>query len=420
MMGTDNVGILQTARHNFEQAAERVGLEPEIRGRLAAPSEQIAVTIHPSLSDGRVAHVQAYVVRHSDALGPAKGGIRMTAEVTLQEITGLAMEMTWKTALIGVPFGGGKSGICCDPSTLSARDKEIVIRSFTRGIRRQIGPEIYVPAPDMGTNETDMGHIRDCVSYSEAAAITRGCFVTGKPVILGGIVGRKQATGKGVAYALAAACERLGRPIGELRFAVQGLGNVGLASAQAIVQLGGTLVAAADLSGGIAAENGIDVEQLTAHLQTHGVLKGFEHGTPIESRAVLEVDCDALVPAAAGSQITAQNVGNVRARLIAEGANAPTTPDADAILDERGVFVIPDILCNAGGVFVSYLEYTQETQREQMTLEQVEERLCTRMQRRFSDVFEAAERANQSMRHAAMDMSLSTVREAVRARGNLP
>ena len=204
-----NSTILQTALWNVQQTAQRLELDEDMTRRITEPSEQIRTMVHPLMPDGRMLHVRTFVVRHSDILGPAKGGIRMTATVSLDEVTGLAMEMTWKTSLIGVPFGGGKAGICYDPAQLQPTEKEILIRAFTRGVRRHIGPEIYVPAPDMGTNEHDMGHIRDCVSYSNGTSITVGCFVTGKPVVLGGIVGRREATGRGVVSTIAAACEHL-------------------------------------------------------------------------------------------------------------------------------------------------------------------------------------------------------------------
>ncbi|MBN2022299.1 MAG: Glu/Leu/Phe/Val dehydrogenase [Pirellulales bacterium] len=415
-------GILKTALYNFEQAACRLNLGETLRHKILAAKERIEMNLTPVLPGGRVPSVKAFLVRHNDALGPAKGGIRMTPDVTLDEVNGLAMEMTWKTSVIGVPFGGGKSGIQCNPTELSEEEKEILIRSFTRGARRHIGPEIYVPAPDMGTNELDMAHIRDCISYSEATSITNGCFVTGKPVILGGIAGRREATGKGVVYTVLAMCERLGLDPARLRVAVQGFGNVGSVAATELVRRGATLVGVADLFGGVTHPDGLNVETLAEHVRQTGTVKGFPAGgvRPIEPADVLELDCDVLIPAAAGSQLTAANVERVRARIVAEGANAPTTPEADDVLNRRGVHVIPDILCNAGGVFVSFLEYTQETQREQMTQAEVESRLAERMTQRFDDVYSLAQKQNISMRDAAMNLAVSRVVEAVFTRGLLP
>ncbi len=420
-MKTKN-NILHTSLYNFNLSAERLDLDDAIRRKILGPKEKVEISIDPVLSNGKVLNLKAYIVKHNDILGPAKGGIRMTSDVCLDDITGLAMEMTWKTSLIGVPFGGGKSGINFDPTSLSPSDKEIIIRAFTRGARHHIGPEIYIPAPDMGTNERDMGHIRDCISYSEGTSITKGCFVTGKPIILGGIVGRREATGKGVVYTTLAMCEELVLDITKMRVAVQGFGNVGSVAAAEIAKCGVKVVAIADLSGGIVNSDGLDIDALLQHIINngdHGV-KGFKKATEIDKNEIFGIDCDILIPAAAGSQITAENVKKIKAKIIAEGANAPTTPEADGILNQRQIHVIPDILCNAGGVFVSYLEYTQETQREQMTITQVEQRLSGRMRQRFSEVYDFAKEKGLTMREAAMDIAVRRVVEGVYARGLLP
>jgi glutamate dehydrogenase/leucine dehydrogenase len=415
----ENNSLLKTALYNLQKTAGRLGLDDDMFARLSEPKEKIEITASPTLSGGKL-HFRAFVVQHNDAIGPAKGGIRMSPSVTMEDIIGLSMEMTWKTSLIGVPFGGGKSGICVDPTGLSANDKEVVIRAFTRAILRHMGPEIYVPAPDMGTNETDMGHIRDCITYSAGTSITSGCYVTGKPVVLGGIVGRREATGKGLVYATLAACEKLGIDIKKARVAVQGFGNVGSYAAIAIAEAGAKVVAVADVTGGVYNEDGLDVQKLIAHFRSTGSLKDFAASKPTTSKGVLEVPCDILLPAATQSQITLQNADKIQAKIIAEGANSPTTPEADEILKDRGIFVIPDILCNAGGVFVSYLEYTQETQREQMTLEQVDQRLRERMRTRFNDISAYAADKMLTMREAAMDLAVARVVEAIMARGFLP
>ncbi|HLA84003.1 MAG TPA: Glu/Leu/Phe/Val dehydrogenase [Thermoguttaceae bacterium] len=413
-------GILQTALHNFNEAASRLKLDEGLKGKILGPKERIELNLSPVMPDHRVVNIKAFVVRHNDVLGPAKGGIRMASNVTLDDVTGLAMEMTWKTSVIGVPFGGGKSGIQVDPGTISDEVKEIIIRSFTRGARRHIGPEIYVPAPDMGTNERDMARIRDCISYSEALSITDGCYVTGKPIILGGVAGRREATGKGVVYTILAMCEKMGMKVEGLRVAVQGFGNVGSVSAIEIAKRGAKIVAASDVTGAVANDDGLDPVALAAHIQKTGGPAGFVGAKAVEPSHVIEADCDVLIPAATQSQITKNNAERVTAQIVAEGANAPTTPEADEILNRRGVHVIPDILCNAGGVFVSYLEYTQETQREQMTLEEVESRLAGRMTERFRDVFETSQREGLSMRDAAMNLGVQRVVDGVLARGLLP
>lgn len=412
--------VLETAQHHFNSAAGRLNLPDSVRYRLLHPKESITLQLHPVLPCGRTLACAAYIVRHSDVLGPAKGGIRMNSRVTADSIAGLAMEMTWKTALIGVPFGGGKSGIACDPASITPEEKEVLIRSFARSARRHIGPEVYVPAPDMGTGEQEMGYIRDCVSHSEGVSITRGCFVTGKPVILGGIHGRREATGKGVVATLEAACRHLGIGLAGLRVAVQGFGNVGAVAAQELAKRGALVVAVADLTGGLHAKAGIDITALQAHVRDKGGLARFPGADGIDPQAIFEQDCDVLLPAASGSQIHAGNAGKIRARIIAEGANAPVTPEADAMLDEAGVFFVPDILCNAGGVFVSYLEYTQETQREQMTRKEVEERLQERMETAFAEVLAYSQSHAVPMRAAAMDIAVGHVVEGIRARGEHP
>ena len=417
---TSHYGILQTALHNFEASAQRLGLDSSIRNKIREPKERTEIRITPVLDGGRMAVCKCFIVRHSDALGPSKGGIRMSADVTLDDITGLAMEMTWKAAVIGVPFGGGKSGIQFDPTGISKNLKEILIRSFTRGALRHIGPEIYVPAPDMGTNEIDMAHIRDCISYSRGTSITDGCYVTGKPVILGGIAGRREATGKGVVYSILALCKRLGLAIARQRIAVQGFGNVGSVVVAELAHRGATVVGVSDVLACVTEPDGLDIAALRQHVQDTGSVAGFPKSRSSNRDQLFETECDIFIPAAGESQITESVAPEIKARIVAEGANAPTTPGADRILNDRKIHVIPDILCNAGGVFVSYLEYTQETQREQMTLDEVDKRLSERMTERFDEIYEQSMQTSQMMRETAMDVGLGRVAEAVHSRGLLP
>lgn len=413
-------GIIQTAHYNFKNTVKHLGVDKSIIARLLEPREKIEITINPTLSNGERVQVKTYIVRHNDALGPCKGGIRMSPCMTMSDIEGLAMEMTWKTSLIGIPFGGGKSGICYDSKAISADSKEIIVRSFTRGAMRHVGPEIYIPAPDMGTNEADMGHIRDCLAYSWGKSITSGCYVTGKPVIVGGIVGRREATGKGVVYSILAACEKLGIDIKHARVAIQGFGNVGSVVASVIAGYGAKVIAVSDINGGVKNDKGLDIDKLLKYANQTGTVKDFKEANACTNEDVLTCDCDILVPAATQSQITVVNSDKIKAKIIAEGANAPTEPGADDILKKRDIFVIPDILCNAGGVFVSYLEYTQETQREQMTIEQVDQRLSKRMKEKFNEVYEYSVSNNLTMRQAAMNISVSRVVEATYAMGLLP
>ncbi|OHB56288.1 MAG: hypothetical protein A2Y12_02540 [Planctomycetes bacterium GWF2_42_9] len=412
--------ILTSALFNLKKTAERINLKDCFFERLSSPKEEFKITLNPTLSSGRAIHIKAFISLHNDALGPSKGGIRMTPNVCIDDVVGLSMEMTWKTALIGVPFGGGKSGLCIDPTNITSADKEIILRSFIRGVKRHVGPEVYIPAPDMGTNEEDMGHIRDCISYSNGTSITSGCYVTGKPILLGGIIGRREATGKGVVYTILAACEKLGINLQDCRVAVQGFGNVGSVAAAQLAQLGSRVIAVSDITGGIRNDLGLNIENLIKHLKISGKISDFKDGEPISNSDLLTLDCDVLIPAASQSQITEYNAEKIKAKVVAEGANSPTSPDADSILNKKGVFVIPDILCNAGGVFVSYLEYTQETQREQMTLQEVELRLNNRMKERFIDVYKYSQNHTLSMRDAAMEIAVIKVTEALTARGYLP
>ncbi len=414
--------LLSNALANFDQAAAllRDEVDEHILQKVRRPKERIELSLGPRLDDQEVHVFRAYIVRHSDALGPAKGGIRMTAGVNLDEVTGLAMEMTWKCALIGVPFGGGKSGIVADARTLSQVDKETLIRSFARNALRHIGPQVYVPAPDMGTNEQDMGYLKDAICYSAGQATTQGCYVTGKPVVLGGIPGRREATGRGVVICVSEALKRLGIKPQETTAIVQGFGNVGSVTVQALDELGVRIAGIAEVDAAIYSAKGIDVSKCLAHFQKNRSLAGFDGAESIDGRALLEAPCDILVPAAAASQIDVDNASRIQARIVAEGANSPTTPEADAILESRGVLVLPDILCNAGGVFVSYLEYTQETQREQMTQQQVNSRLAERMTNRFAEVWDHARNRKWSMRQAAMCLGVRNVCNALIARGLLP
>ncbi len=414
--------ILENALHNYDRTAELLDGEIDrvLLEKMRRPKERIEISLTPQLHDDEVHIFRSFVVRHSIALGPCKGGIRMRPGVTLDDVAGLAMEMTWKCALIGVPFGGGKSGIVADPERLSAYDRETLMRNYARNAVRHIGPLVYVPAPDMGTNERDMGYIKDTLSWSVGYATTQGCYVTGKPVILGGIPGRREATGRGVAACVTEALTHLDRKVAGATAIVQGFGNVGSVTAKALAEQGIRILGIGDLYGAVYHERGLDLAALEAHAAKTGTVKGFSEAAAIESAQLLEMPCDVLVPAAAENQITRENAPRISAGLIAEGANGPTTPEADEILADRGLLVIPDILCNAGGVFVSYLEYTQETQQEQMTESEVRARLQQRMREKFQQVQSLAESRKTSMRDAAMLLAVKTVAQALDARGRLP
>lgn len=416
------MSLLQSALMQFDRVASLLGGEfpAEIIEKIKTPHERIELRLTPLMSDGKVHLIKAFIVHHSSALGPCKGGVRMAPDVTLDDVQSLAMEMTWKCSLIGVPFGGGKSGIVAEPGKLSAHDKEVLIRSFARNGNRHIHPLLYVPAPDMGTNDRDMGHIKDSIAYSHGQATTQGCYVTGKPVMLGGIPGRREATGRGVVHVVDAALKVQGRKLTGSTAVVQGFGNVGSVTAQTLAAAGVRVVGVADIFGAIAAPGGIDIAALTAHVAKTGKVPGFAGAAAIDPAAMLALPCDILVPAAGGGMITAANAGSIQAGIVAEGANGPTTPEADDILNARGITVLPDILCNAGGVFVSYLEYTQETQQEQMTEAEVLHRLAQRMADGYARVRQMSLDRKLSLRQAAMLISVRNVASAVMARGLLP
>jgi len=418
----NRISMLENAMANFRRAAGMLDgeFDADVLDVACRSRERSELMLAPRLADGQVHTLKAFVVHHCNAVGPCKGGIRMSPSVTLDDVTALAMEMTWKCALIGVPFGGGKSSIVADPLTFSALDKETIIRSFTRNAHRHIHPLVYVPAPDMGTNEIDMGHIKDAISYSMGQATTQGSYVTGKPVILGGIPGRREATGRGVAIIAAEAMKVLGRNLRSSRVVVQGFGNVGSVAAIALAEMGAKIIGVSDQYQAVYSENGLDVVALLMHASKNASLRDVSQGQPVPHADLLEMPCDILVPAATGSQITAANAGSIQAQIVAEGANGPTTADADEILQRRGVFVIPDILCNAGGVFVSYLEYTQETQAAQMAETEVRARLEQRMKERFQLVHRTSCERGWTLREAATYLALKTVCMALVARGTLP
>lgn len=414
--------MLNSALANFDRACILMGDEysPDLLEKLRHPKERTELRLSPQFNDAKIHTIKAFIVHHSDAIGPCKGGIRMSPTVTLDDVTALAMDMTWKCALIGVPFGGGKSGIVADPLALSPDDKQTLIRSFTRNARRNIHPLVYVPAPDMGTNERDMGYIKDTISYSLGNATTQGSYVTGKPVILGGIPGRREATGRGVVLSTLEALNTLGGAIKGTRVIIQGFGNVGAGAAESFVEMGAKVVGVSDVEEAIYDEKGLDIQALLAYVRKTGSLRGAGQRRAVSRDGLLEMPCDVLAPCATANQINQENAVRIQAKIIAEGANGPTTPEADAILNQRGVYVIPDILCNAGGVFVSYLEYTQETQQEQMTREEVLARLDRRMREKFKLVQATAEDRKLPTREAAMYLALKNVCAAHIARGALP
>ncbi|MGH2464539.1 MAG: Glu/Leu/Phe/Val family dehydrogenase [Candidatus Limnocylindrales bacterium] len=409
---------LAVARAQFDRTADHLQLEPGIRAILRVPKREWTVNFPVTLDDGRTEVFTGYRVQHNVARGPAKGGLRYHPATDLDEVRALAMWMTWKSALVNVPFGGAKGGVTLDPRMLSLKELEAVTRRFATELEGIIGPDSDIPAPDVGTNAQTMAWIMDTVSMHRGYSVPQ--VVTGKPISIGGSLGRADATGQGVVYTLADAARRGGFTIEGSRIAVQGFGNVGEATARLLHEVGATVVAITDVSGGVFAPDGLDVLFLKRHLQEHGTIAGAPGTTPISNDELFALDVDILVLAALEGQITERNAGTVRARILAEAANGPVTSDADLILRQNGVVTIPDILCNAGGVIVSYFEWAQNRAALAWTLDAVNERLRRQILDAADFVWERAAVDDIDPRLAANAIAIERVAEATRIRGLYP
>ncbi|MFM1873958.1 MAG: hypothetical protein RL398_3380 [Planctomycetota bacterium] len=399
----------------FDLAAVRLGLDPNLLGILRSCEREITISIPVVMDDGSVQIFEGYRVQHSTARGPAKGGIRYATNVSRDEVRALAAWMTWKCAVVNVPFGGGKGGVICDPFKMSRGELERLTRRYIAGIMDLLGPDRDVPAPDMGTDGQVMSWIMDTWSMHNRAYTP--AIVTGKPIGLGGSLGRIEATGRGVMLCTREALNHLGMKASECTAAVQGAGNVGLISALQLAQLGVKTVAISDVHGGLYNKNGLDLEGIRAHLQKSRTLNGFEGGDRISNAEILELPVDILVPAATENVITSRNAANIKARIITEGANGPCTANADKILDQKGVFVIPDILANAGGVTVSYFEWVQDRMAFFWTQKEVEDRMEHIMVDSFASVVDMARRFQVSNRIAAYMLGVNRVADITRMRG---
>jgi glutamate dehydrogenase (NAD(P)+) len=409
---------LRSALQQFDRAADHLDLSPESRAILRVPKREWTVNFPVSMDDGRVEVLTGYRVQHNMARGPAKGGIRFHPATDLDEVRALAMWMTWKCALVNVPFGGAKGGVTVDPRALSPRELQAVTRRFATELQGIIGPDVDIPAPDVGTNAQTMAWIMDTVSMH--AGYTVPGVVTGKPVGLGGSEGRADATGLGVVFTAERALADAGRSLDGATIAVQGFGNVGEAAARLLHARGGRIVAITDVGGGVANQNGLDPARLRAWLAENGTIAGAPDTEPIDNAALLAADVDLLVLAALEGQITGNNADTVRARVIAEGANGPVTPDADPVLAERGVVTVPDILCNAGGVIVSYFEWVQNLQSFAWPADQVAERLRRVIDRAWDDVARLRAADGVDARLAAHAIAVGRVAEASAIRGRYP
>lgn len=410
--------IWAVAQAQFDLAADKLDLDDGMRRVLRVPQRELTVNFPVTMDDGRVEVFTGYRVQHNMSRGPAKGGIRFHPATDLDEVRALAMWMTWKCALANVPFGGAKGGVTVNPRELSPNEIQRVTRRFATELQGVIGPDVDIPAPDVGTNAQTMAWIMDTVSMH--AGYTVPGVVTGKPVGLGGSEGRADATGMGVMFTAERALAEVGIDLDGATVAVQGFGNVGEAAARLIHRRGGRLVAITDIGGGVANPDGLDPARLLAHLRETGSIAGAPGTTPIDNETLLALDVDLLVLAALEGQITARNAGAVRARVMAEGANGPVTPDADPILAELGVVTVPDILCNSGGVIVSYFEWVQNLQSFAWPAEQVAERLSQVIGRAYDEVSEVRRREGVDARLAAHLIAVGRVAEAQQIRGRYP
>jgi glutamate dehydrogenase (NAD(P)+) len=408
----------QIARQQLRAVAETFDIDDRLVNILQECKKAIEVSVPTTLDDGSVRAFTGYRVTHNVARGPSKGGIRYHPDVTLDEIKALSMWMTWKCALMGLPFGGAKGGIACDPKRMSRIELERMTRRYTSEIINEIGPEKDIPAPDVGTNASTMAWIFDTYSMNKGYSVLG--VVTGKPLAIGGSLGREEATARGGLYCLVAALRQLDRPIAGLRVAVQGFGNVGSQFAKLAVSEGATVVAVSDSSGGVFNGKGIDIEAAIAHKRAGGSLYELANGDPITNEELLVLDCDVLAPCALEQVVTEVNADDVKAKLIVEGANGPVTPKADAILEGNGVLVLPDVLANAGGVVVSYFEWVQGLQEYFWKEDEVNKRLNEIVTRAFDETWTTKVDRDLPMRMAAYGLAVQRVAEATITRGIYP
>jgi glutamate dehydrogenase (NAD(P)+) len=421
-MTTENVAAhinaWEVAQRQFDLAAERLDLDPGMRLVLREPRREFTAHFPVHMDDGTVKVFTGYRVQHNLGRGPAKGGIRYHQDVSLDEVKALAMWMTWKCAVVGIPYGGGKGGVVVDPKQLSQKELEGLTRRFFTEIEVLVGPEKDIPAPDVNTNAQIMAWMMD--TYSMHAGYTVPGVVTGKPISLGGSEGRNEATARGTVFCVIEAARHLGIELDKARVAIQGFGNAGSIAARLICDEGATVVAVSDSTGGIHAPGGLDVNKVIAWKQEHGTVQGFPGTIDVTNAELLEVDCEILIPAALENQITSHNAANIKARLIAEAANGPTTPEADEILWKNSRFMIPDILCNAGGVTVSYFEWVQDLNRDHWSESVVNAKLKEIMVKAFSEVLAVARREQCNMRTAAYLLAVKRVADAMEMRGLYP
>jgi len=408
----------RTAIAQLDRVASRLGLDADIHERLRYPRRALVVSVPVRMDSGKTEVFIGYRVHHNTVLGPTKGGLRYAADVDLGEVSALAMLMSWKCALMGLPYGRAKGGVRCDPRKLSMHEKENLTRRYTAEIILMIGPDLDIPAPDLGTDEQTMAWMMDTYSMTQGKSVPG--VVTGKPLIVGGSAGRREATGRGIVYTLYQAARHLGHELRGRKVIVQGFGNVGGVAARLLWREGCVIVGISDVKGGIWKPDGIDIRQLEGHVAETGSVAGFPGSEPISNSDLIAQPCDVLIPAAVGGQIHEGNADQIKASIVAEGANGPTTPEADVILRERGVTVIPDILCNAGGVVVSYFEWVQGLQYYFWRESEITARLQEVMTRAFNRVWALGSKEGVDLRTAALMEGIKRVAEGYRVRGLYP
>jgi glutamate dehydrogenase (NAD(P)+) len=406
------------ACRQFARAADVLELDDEVRTRLLEPRRSLVCNFPVRMDSGEVVNHTGYRVQHTLTMGPTKGGLRFAPDLGFGECAALAMWMTWKCSLVGLPFGGAKGGVRCDPYALSIGEMERITRRFATELLPVIGPDVDIPAPDMGTSEREMAWIYD--TYSQSVGYAVPAVVTGKPVALGGSIGRQSATGLGVVVAIESKFEELEWVLPECSFVVQGFGNVGSVVAQELHSRGAKVIAVSDIRGAITNAHGLDIPAVMRWVAENKYLEGYPDADPIDGEAILELDCDVLVPAAREEQITDLNADRLKCKLIVEGANGPTTPAADRILGERGINVVPDILANAGGVIVSYFEWVQSHQKYSWEALEIRERLRTQMRTAFARVQATADQLAIDSRTAALACAIDHVSEAAKLRAIYP
>ncbi len=408
----------EIAQDQLRRVAEVFQIDPNLVSVLAECKKAVSVSIPVYMDREEIEVFQGYRVTHNIARGPSKGGIRYHPDVTLDEVKSLAMWMTWKCALMGIPFGGAKGGVVCDPKKMSRLELEKMTRRFTSEIINEIGPEKDIPAPDVGTDPSVMAWIFDTYSMNKGHSVLG--VVTGKPLNVGGSLGRLEATAHGALYCLREAAKKQGKSLAGMRVAIQGFGNVGSYLARFVKEDGGTVIAVSDSRGGVLNVDGLDVANTLAHKQETGSLEGLKDAESITNEELLLIDCDVLAPCALEQVITSENADKVKAKIVVEGANGPTTPTADEILEDRGVLVLPDVLANAGGVVVSYFEWVQGLQEYFWKEDEVNRRLNDITSRAFHETWQTYESRDTTMRMAAYGLAVQRVSEATMTRGLYP